>query len=93
MKKLFENFQKFLLKGKKWISIHQKTSIFLVVTLVVIVMSSILLINSRTPAGGQVTYRSVKITRGDITQAIDVVGQCQSYSLGGAGMADQRGGG
>lgn len=78
MKKMLENFQKFFLKVKKWISIHRKLSITLVVALVVIVVGSFLLLNSRTRSGSQVTYRSVKITRGDITQTIDVVGNVKA---------------
>lgn len=78
MKKLLENFQKFFLKAKKWISSHRKTSIVLVVVMMVILVGSFLLINSRAKTGSQVTYRSVKITRGDITQTIDVVGNVKA---------------
>jgi HlyD family secretion protein len=78
MKKLLENFQKFLSRTRKWISSHKKFSIFILVAFVVILVGSFWFINSRTGTGSQVTYRSVKITRGDITQTIDVVGNVKA---------------
>jgi HlyD family secretion protein len=77
MKKLGSAIKDFFGKFGKWISHHKRLSIFFAFILALLILTSALLINSRSKTS-QVTYREVKITRGNITQTIDVVGNVKA---------------
>jgi HlyD family secretion protein len=78
MKKIFNRIKDFFIRAGKWIAEHKKISIPLLIILVLLIFVLVFLLNSRAKTNSQVTYRPVKISRGDITQTIDAVGNVQA---------------
>jgi HlyD family secretion protein len=77
MKRLNAFLKNNLIKIKNFFSNHKKLVLLLGGLLLVVIIGSALFVSSRAK-NNQVTYRSVKLIKGDITQTIDVVGNVKA---------------
>ena len=77
MKKFLAFINKVIFIIKQFYINHKKLSLILGGLLIVVIIGSVFIFSSRAKSN-QVTYRSVKLTKGDITQTIDVVGNVRA---------------
>ena len=77
MKKLLASMKKVLFNIKGFYINHKKLTLFLGGLLILVIIGSVFILSSRAKSN-QVSYRSVNLTKGDITQTIDVVGNVEA---------------
>ena len=77
MKKLLSSIKKLLFNVKQFFINHKKLSLLIGGLLIIAIIGSVYILTSQAKSN-QVTYRSVLLTKGDITQTIDVVGNVKA---------------
>jgi HlyD family secretion protein len=77
MKNVFMSLKKIALNMKNFFLNHKKISLIVGGLLILAVIGFVVILSSRT-GSNQVTYRSVKLIKGNITQTIDVVGNVRA---------------
>ena len=77
MKKLLASIKKVLFDIKGFYINHKKLTLLFGGLLILVIVGSVYIVSSRAKSN-QVSYRSVKLTKGDITQTIDVVGNVKA---------------
>jgi HlyD family secretion protein len=77
MKSFSASLKKFSIRITDFYQNHKKLSLIVGGLVILALIGSVVFLSSRTGTN-QVTYRSVKLTKGDITQTIDVVGNVRA---------------